>query len=171
VSTRVRVLVAGLVMVGVIAGAWGAFVWRRPDGSARAAAFAFAPTQSAPAPFDAFSEMRVALDRRCLRVLVAANTIQRNRGLREVRDLGPYDGMLFVFGGDTFARFTMAQTPLPLDIAWYAADGTPVDRTRMTPCPNGTDATCPAYGSRHKYRYALETSAGSLGAGALGGCA
>ncbi len=69
----------------------------------------------------------------------------------------------------------MANTPMPLDITFFAANGDPVDQTRMAPCPDGTDATCPEYASKAHYRYALERPAasgsGSSGAsGALGAC-
>lgn len=130
----------------------------------------FGSPRRAAAPFETFGEARVALDGRCLRVLVASSPAQRGRGLRGVRDLGPYDGMVFVYGSDVSTRFTMARTPLPLDIGWYSAEGAPVDRTTMAPCPEGTDATCPVYEAARRYRYALETEAGSLGAGSLAPC-
>ena len=88
-----------------------------------------------------------------------------------MQSLAPYDAMLFVNPRDTSAGFTMARTPLALDIVWYAADGSPVDHTSMAPCPAGTDATCPVYASREQYRYALETQAGASGTGALAACA
>jgi uncharacterized membrane protein (UPF0127 family) len=124
----------------------------------------------AVAPFEGLTQARVQLDDKCLRVAVADTLAERNQGLRNVRDLSPYDGMLFVFGADSDARFTMAGTPLTLDIGWYAADGSPVDRTTMKPCLYGDDATCPVYESKTKYRYALETAGGHLGGGALHGC-
>jgi uncharacterized membrane protein (UPF0127 family) len=130
----------------------------------------FASTTRAAAPFQEFDEARVAVGGTCLRVLVASTLAQRVDGLRDVRALGPYDGMLFAFPSDTDAGFTMAQTPLPLDIAWFDGQGRPLDRTTMTPCPQGTDATCPEYRSREKYRYALERRAGAPGSGALGAC-
>jgi uncharacterized membrane protein (UPF0127 family) len=130
----------------------------------------FTRTNGARSPFAQFDEARVSVGARCVRVLVASTLAQRVQGLRDVRSLAPYDGMIFVFPSDTTARFTMANTPMPLDIGWYASDGAPVDRTQMTPCA-GTDRTCPAYASKKKYRYALETPAGGLGAGAIGACA
>jgi uncharacterized membrane protein (UPF0127 family) len=142
----------------------------RGKGDSESAPFRFGATQPAAAPFDSFSRSRVTVDHRCLHVLVASTGAQRLQGLREVTDLGAYDGMLFVFPSDALARFTMAQTPLPLDIGWYTADGAPVDRARMTPCPRGSDTNCPSYGPRRKYRYALETRAGALGGGALSAC-
>jgi uncharacterized membrane protein (UPF0127 family) len=129
-----------------------------------------APARSADAPFGAFGETRLALGDRCLRVLVATTEVQRVQGLRDVQSLAPYDGMIFVYESDTSARFTMANTPLPLDISFFDADGKPVDQQRMTPCPTGTDATCPIYASTHRFRYALERAAGAAGGGALAAC-
>src|SRR5205823_12636386 len=132
----------------------------------------YAATRPAPAPFAEFAEARVAVDSRWLRVLVASSASQRVQGLRDVRSLAPYQGMLFVYPGDSAARFTMAGTPAPLAITFFSAQGVPVDRARMTPCPDGNDATCPEYASKTRYRYALEQPAGSASAsGALGACA
>jgi uncharacterized membrane protein (UPF0127 family) len=159
-------VVAVAALVGVIV------LGARAFGGDGPASLRFAKTQPVPAgPFDEFRQARVALGDRCARVLVAATEPLRNQGLREVRELAPYDGMIFVFGGDTDAQFTMAQTPMPLDITWYGPDGAPVDHTTMVPCPNGTDSSCPAYGSKKRYRYAVERPAGSGPGGALGSCA
>ena len=155
-------MVAAAALVGMIL-----ILARDRGGSAR---LPFAAVTPAAAPFEEFGEARVGAGYRCLRVLVASNDAQRTRGLRDVRTLAPYDGMLFVNAHDTDARYTMASTPTPLDITWYAAAGTPVDHTTMTPCP-GTDATCPEYVSRARYRYALERPAGAGGTGALAACA
>jgi uncharacterized membrane protein (UPF0127 family) len=94
-------------------------------------------------------------------VLVASTETQRVQGLRGVRSLAPFEGMVFVFPRDTNARFTMADTPTPLDITFFSARGVPIDEVRMTPCPQGTDASCPEYASKDPYRYALERPAGS----------
>jgi uncharacterized membrane protein (UPF0127 family) len=112
----------------------------------------------------------VSVNDECKRVAVADTLAERHEGLRGETDLTPYDGMLFVFGSDSDARFTMADTLVALDIGWYSAEGLPVDRTTMQPCPEGDDATCPEYSATGKYRYALETPAGQLGGGALAGC-
>ncbi len=141
-----------------------------PDAGTAAGTYPFGRLVPASAPFAAFSRSTVAVGDRCRAVLVATSHAQRVQGLRDVRSIDPYAGMVFVFAGDTSGAFTMAATRLPLDIVFYASDGTPVDRARMTPCPAGTDATCPAYRSRHEYRFALETPAGAAAAGALGSC-
>lgn len=134
----------------------------------------FASTTPAVAPFSAFTETRVGVGGRCLRVLVASTPAQRTEGLRDVRSLAPYAGMLFVNRGDSTARFTMAETPTPLDITFFSSRGVLVDHAQMTPCPNGTDSTCPVYESKAAYRYALERLTGSASAsasGSLGACA
>jgi uncharacterized membrane protein (UPF0127 family) len=170
VSRRGRLAAAAVVAVASLTGIVAlAIVQLR--GSNERVGLHLTTSSTGVSPFHAFAESRVAVDGRCLRVLVARTTAQRVQGLRDVRSLGQYDGMLFVFPSSTNAQFTMAATPLPLDIGWYASDGAPVDRTRMTPCPHGTDATCPAYASRRRYRYALERRAGQLGSGALSACA
>ncbi|MCZ7535569.1 MAG: DUF192 domain-containing protein [Acidimicrobiia bacterium] len=121
-------------------------------------------------PLAGFGEARVALGDRCMRIAVADEPGERVQGLRGVTDLGAYDGMLFVFPTDGRGAFTMAGTPRELDIGFYDAGGREVDRERMTPCPEGDDASCPLYESRARYRYALETAAGGLGSGVLSAC-
>jgi uncharacterized membrane protein (UPF0127 family) len=162
----VAAVVVACALVGLVVLALHA---RSDDGTGR---LRFATTTQAVAPFDGFSEARVAVGGDCLRVLVASTPEQRTQGLRGVTDLGPYAGMLFVNAGDTGARYTMAGTPMPLTITFFDRNGTPVDRTEMTPCPNGTDATCPEYASSKRYRYTLERpTAAPSASGTLGPCA
>jgi len=171
VSTRVRITAAIVVAVGALAGMVVLVVRVRSDENG-VGHLRFAATSPASAPFGDFDEARVAVGGRCLSVLVALSPTQREQGLREVRSLGPYAGMLFVNRSDTNDRYTMADTPVPLDITFFSDTGVPVDRAQMAPCPGGTDATCPAYASKKRYRYALEQPAGSgTASGALGSCA
>ena len=121
-------------------------------------------------PFAGFTETHVSLDDRCLRVIVADEGGERSQGLRGVQDLAGFDGMLFVNPADVQSRFTMSTVIIPLDVGWYDADGVPVGSAQMVPCPTGTDAECPTYGPAERYRYALETAGGGLGAGPIGGC-
>ncbi len=168
---RVRIAAAAVVAVGALVGMVALLIRIRSDESG-VGHLRFASTATARAPFEQFDEARVAVGGRCLRVLVASDPGQRVQGLRGVRSLAPYAGMLFVNPSDTSARFTMADTLLPLDIVWFSAAGAVVDRAEMQPCPEGSDAGCPEYASRAPYRYALETPGGSAaGSGALGACA
>jgi uncharacterized protein len=171
VPKQVRIAAAAVVAMLALAGMIVVAVRIRSDGNG-VGRLGFASTRVAAAPFGEFDEARVAVGSECVRVLVASTPAQRTQGLREVRTVQPYDGMLFVEPRDSTGRFTMAATSIPLDITFFSSDRVPVDRARMTPCPGGTDATCPTYASNKPYRYALERPAGSGSAsGALGACA
>ena len=84
---------------------------------------------------------------------------RREDGLRGVRALGPYAGMLFAQPRDTRIAFTMAGVTDPLEIAWYANDGARVATAHLRPCPNG-GADCPLYESPRAYRAAIEVPGG-----------
>lgn len=129
-----------------------------------------AGARPAVAPFAGLTEVRLGIGGDCRRVVVADSVDERAVGLMRRRDLGRYDGMLFVFGGPTQSSFTMSDVPVPLDIGWYDAAGRPVDRLVMQPCPGRSVTECPSYRSRGPYRYAVETLQGGLPGGALSGC-
>jgi uncharacterized protein len=93
-------------------------------------------------------------------VLLAAIADQRQRGLMEVTDLGGYAGMLFVWDADSSSSFYMRNTPTPLSIAWFDADGGLVSTADMDPCPDVEG--CPTYPSGGSYRFALEVPQGAL---------
>jgi hypothetical protein len=100
-------------------------------------------------------------------VLVASTEEQRQRGLMEVTDLGGYNGMLFVWDEDVDGGFWMRNTPTPLSIAWFEADGDFVSATDMAPC--AADATdCRVYPPEGPYRFALEVFQGDLDAFGVG---
>ena len=92
--------------------------------------------------------------------LLAATQPQRARGLMEVTDLKGYAGMVFRFPEDTTSSFFMRNTPMPLSIAWFAADGRFVSAADMAPCPD--QEGCPTYAPAGAYRYALEVPQGRL---------
>lgn len=118
------------------------------------------------APFPGWGATEVRVGSVRLRVVVADDATERTRGLRDRRDLGDYDGMLFVFDETTTTAFTMAGVPVALDVGFFGADGRRVDRLRMRPCA-GTDADCPVYRAAAPYAWALETLAGGLPPGRL----
>ena len=93
--------------------------------------------------------------------ILAQNAQQHGQGLMGRRDLGGYDGMLFVFATDTTTRFFMKDTPLPLTIAWFDNGGRFVGSADMEPCLD--KAECPTYGAPAPFRYALEVPKGGLG--------
>lgn len=98
--------------------------------------------------------------------LLAATEKQRARGLMGVTDLRGYSGMVFRFSTDTQSGFYMKDTPTPLSIAWFAADGKFVSSADMPPCGDRND--CQIYGAASPYRYALEVPQGQLAAMGVG---
>jgi uncharacterized membrane protein (UPF0127 family) len=127
-------------------------------------------TTSAVTPFTGYREVHAAVDGRCVRLLVAATDGQRRDGLRGVDELGPYAGMLFAEPGSSNDGFTMAGVDRPLDITWFAADGTRLDSARMAVCPDRAEADCPVYRSERAYRFALETPGGAHPASSIAPC-
>ncbi len=105
-----------------------------------------------------FATITVAVDGDELEVALADRPDLRRRGLMGVTDLGGLDGMLFVFGEDVDGGFWMKDTVIPLDIAFFDAEGRVVDWLTMDPC---LADPCPTYTPGGSYRYALETPAGS----------
>ncbi len=123
-----------------------------------------APSTSVPLPdvpeaVASFGTATLALDGTNLLVAVADDSDERRQGLMGLEDLGDLDGMLFVFGGDTESGFWMKNTLIPLDIAFFNAEGVFVDGFRMEPC---TADPCPTYRPGGSYRYALEMPAGTM---------
>ena len=73
--------------------------------------------------------------------------------------------MLFVFQVDSNGGFWMKNTLIPLDIAFFAVDGTFVDSMTMAPC---TEDPCPTYRQSGSYRYAVEAPAYLFDRGSTG---
>jgi uncharacterized membrane protein (UPF0127 family) len=165
---RARAVAVGLVVAAAAAVVVGVVFLVRDDGDGTTPRLALTTTP-ASAPFVGLTETQLAVGGRCLRVVVADKETERVQGLRQRHDLGPYDGMLFVFDGPTQATFTMSTVPVALDIGFYAADGAPISRRHMKPCPQA-EAECPAYEAGAPFVHALETLGGKLPSGALSGC-
>jgi uncharacterized membrane protein (UPF0127 family) len=138
-------------------------------GGAARAPFTISATTPAVAPFAGLTEAELSVGGRCRRVVVADSLPERVQGLTGRSSLRPYDGMLFVFGEPSSSSFTMAGVPVPLEIGFYAADGSPVSRRHLKPCPEAR-GECPSYTSSGAYSYALETAAGDLAEGPLSTC-
>jgi uncharacterized protein len=93
---------------------------------------------------------------------VAETALQRQQGLMGVTDLGGADGMVFVYDGPASGQFWMRGTPMPLSIAFFAADGSFVSATHMEPCLTGPAAACPRYSAAGPYVAAIEVPQGGL---------
>ena len=93
---------------------------------------------------------------------IAETALQRQRGLMGVTDLGVADGMAFVYDEPTDGQFWMRDTPLPLSIAFFAADGRFVSAVDMEPCLTGPSDECARYAATGRYVTAIEVPRGGL---------
>lgn len=59
-----------------------------------------------------------------VRMQLAVRPAEMQRGLMERRNLGPDDGMIFVYERPQQMSFWMHNTPTPLDIGFFTRDGT-----------------------------------------------
>jgi uncharacterized membrane protein (UPF0127 family) len=170
VAATVLLAIAAALLVGGLV-----LLLRRDDDTAAPAGAGalgavLAGARPAAAPFAGLTEVRLRIGGDCRRIVVADATDERAVGLMRRRNLGRYDGMLFVFRGRTQGAFTMSNVPVPLDIGFYDEAGRPVDRLLMRPCPDRSVLQCPSYRSRGAYNYAVETLKDELPDGALSGC-
>lgn len=160
-SRILRPFLVGVVILGAIIGLllYGS---NRPEDPR------FAAAGAGPETIEPFTESRIMIGDRCLRVLVADSPQERQQGVRGRNNFGEFDGMLFVFEQDSAAEFTMSGVTFPLTIGFYRAEtGDQVDFKDMQPCPDGKD--CPIYASKEAFRNALEVDQGELPAGAYTG--
>ncbi|MEA3511270.1 MAG: DUF192 domain-containing protein [Actinomycetota bacterium] len=125
-----------------------------------AALFLVACGSGDPVGLAGFDTATIAIDEQQLAVAVADTSALRSQGLMGVTDLGGLDGMLFVFEETTDGGFWMKDTLIPLDIAFFDADGVFVGGFAMEPC---TGDPCPVYRPSGTYRYAVEVPEGDLG--------
>ena len=136
---------------------------RRPD-RADSATPATSAGGVTPQGFDAVAAEITAADGEVCAVCLwlAADPEQRGRGLMGVTDMGGADGMVFRFEGPSTSAFWMRDTPMPLSIAFFDADGVFVSATDMAPCLDGLPAACPRYRADGAYTSAIEVPAGRL---------
>jgi uncharacterized membrane protein (UPF0127 family) len=85
---------------------------------------------------------------------LAATPDQRRRGLMYVTDLGPADGMAFVYPAPRTGSFWMKNTVLPLSIAFFGPTGDHLGSFDMEPC--AVDP-CQRYPTAPDFVVAVET--------------
>lgn len=112
-----------------------------------------------PNELAAFDRVQIILGGESWTVALADTPLLWSRGLMGVTSLS-VDGMLFVFEDTASLSFWMKDTLLPLDIAFFSADGTLVDSFGMTPCEQ---ESCRTYSAAGPFRYAIETVVGGFG--------
>lgn len=93
-----------------------------PTASASAAAPRKVATGAEAKGPDAYFPLSVG--GKSLRVQVVVTEPEMQRGLMGRRDLGPDDGMVFVYLVPRRMNFWMKNTPTPLDIGFFMEDGT-----------------------------------------------
>ena len=96
------------------------------------------------------------------RVEVAHTAEQRRTGLQDKDELPPGTGMLFQFDGRAAQQVWMADTKVPLDVAWIA-DGKVTAVDTLTPCTEADETQCPRWSSPSDVDALLEVPAHSLG--------
>lgn len=119
----------------------------------------------APVGFDLVAARVTAADGATCDVCLwlAATPAARTQGLMGVTDLSGADGMVFRWDEPTSGNFWMRDTPLPLSIAFFDADGSFVSANDMAPCLAPTpDAECARYDAAGPYQYAVEVALGGL---------
>ncbi len=89
-----------------------------------------------------------------IQAMVAQSPDERSTGLMHRREMGPNEGMLFVFEQPATQCFWMKNTLLPLSAAFVRDDGTIVNIEDMK--PQTTDGHC----SKEPVRYVLEMHQG-----------
>ncbi len=97
-----------------------------------------------------------------VRMQIAVTPAEMQRGLMGRTDLGPNDGMLFVYDTPKRMSFWMKNTPTPLDIGFFTADGELREVYQLFPY----DET-PVASYADNYLYALETNQGWFKANGL----
>jgi len=98
--------------------------------------------------------VNVKMGSRIVSVEVASTDEQRAMGMKFRRELGPDEGMLFVFPRERGLSFYMKDTPSPLSIAFLRADGLILNIAHMEPLSLASRR------SRLPCRYALEMPQG-----------
>lgn len=90
---------------------------------------------------------------------LAESADQRSQGLMFVTDLGPADGMAFVYPAPHSGNFWMKNTLLPLSIAFFDPAGAYLAAFDMEPC---TAEPCDLYPTPADFLVAIETRQGDL---------
>lgn len=120
-------------------------------------------TPSEPNDLDALGKVQLTIAGRPFELWIADDFAEQQRGLMFVsaEQMAPkldgvQRGMLFVFSSERTQSATMANTRIPLDIAYLDSDGLVVKTYTMTPF----DTRLGVYASGEPVKYAIEVNAG-----------
>ncbi len=95
-----------------------------------------------------------------LHVLVANTVEHRYVGWNNKKDMGKYDGMLFIFPDQGQHVMTMRKTVFPVDIIWLRNNTIADIAPNVQPEPNKADRNLNPYFSRSNSNAVLEVPAG-----------
>lgn len=113
-----------------------------------------APREAAAAKTVAdFFEIKVG--EKTVRMQLAVRPREMEHGLMERKDLGADDGMIFVYAGVQQMSFWMRNTPTPLDIGFFTADGVLQEMYPLYPFDEN-----PVRSRREDLKFALEMNLG-----------
>jgi hypothetical protein len=129
---------------------------KRRLGPALAAALLVCAFLSVTACRSPAEKMTLELKGQVLPGEVARTAADRERGLMGRKDLGPRDGMIFLFDRDQHLTFWMKDTPTALSIAFISVDGRILQIEDMVPFSEQIIE------SRLSARYALEMRKGAF---------
>lgn len=94
---------------------------------------------AAPAPLKTVADyFSIRVGDKMVRMQLAVTEPEQEHGLMERRDLGPDDGMLFVYAQPQQMHFWMHDTPTPLDIGFFDANGVLLEIYLMEPYDEST---------------------------------
>lgn len=103
----------------------------------------------------------VRLGDEVLHVLIADTPQETFKGLSDRKNLGDYDGMLFVFGSPKRAGIVMRDMRFPLDIIWIGSDLRIVDMVQnVQPETGDSEEDLTVYYPRTEVPFVLEVPAG-----------
>lgn len=107
-------------------------------------------------------EATVTIAGRPIKVLVADNFAHLMKGWSDRRDMGGYQGMLFIFFGRGDHTMVMRGMNFPLDMVWIDGDSI-VDMAQNLPTePGRTEAQLTPYSARLPSTLVLELPAGFI---------
>jgi uncharacterized membrane protein (UPF0127 family) len=110
---------------------------------------------AAPALKTVLDFFPIRLGERTVRMQLAVRMEEMQRGLMGRRDLGPDDGMIFIYEKPQQMSFWMRNTPTPLDIGFFRSDGTLAEVHALHPFDER-----PVASGGSEMRFALETNQG-----------
>ena len=106
------------------------------------------PATLSKTPVDYFP---IKVGDRTVQMQIAVLQTEMRRGLMGRRDIGPEQGMLFIFRSAQSMSFWMYDTPTPLDIGFFDATGTLLEIYPMHPFDEK-----PVVAHSHAIKFALE---------------